>query len=230
MIRNYDSVSLKEVMKTSTKWNIGIAATLFVCLAVIVTVFVLRPSASERADAEGLTAAAAANSHRLSVAAEGQPVFVEFLDFECEVCGAAYPAIEQLREEYAGRVSFVARYFPIPSHKNSMNAAIAVEAAAQQGQFEAMYKKMFDTQTQWGEQQDSKASVFRGYAEELGLDMVAFDDAVADPATKSRVQSDFSQGTALGVQGTPTFFLDDEKLDVGSVDEIRTLLDQALTS
>ncbi|RFA06454.1 disulfide bond formation protein DsbA [Subtercola boreus] len=215
-------------MKTSTKWNISIAVTLFVCLAAIVTVFLLRPSATERADAEGLTAAAD-NSHRLSVAADGQPVFVEFLDFECEVCGAAYPAIEQLRQEYAGRVSFVARYFPIPSHKNSMNAAIAVEAAAQQGQFEAMYKKMFDTQTQWSEQQDSKASVFRGYAEELGLDMVAFDGAVADPATKSRVQSDFSQGTALGVQGTPTFFLDDKKLDIGSVNELRTLFDAALT-
>lgn len=93
--------------------------------------------------------------------------FTEFLDFECEPCAAALPAIEQLRQEYAGRVTFNIRYFPIESHKNARNAAIAVEAAAQQGKLEAMYKKMFETQPSWGEQDDSKAAVFRGFAQGL---------------------------------------------------------------
>ncbi|WP_342771407.1 DsbA family protein [Georgenia muralis] len=90
------------------------------------------------------------NSHRLSTASDGRVTLVEFLDFECEACGAAYPFVEQLREDYAGRVTFVARYFPIASHANAENAALAVEAAAQQGKFEAMYQRMYETQAEWG--------------------------------------------------------------------------------
>lgn len=170
------------------------------------------------------------NSHRLSEAPAGAPVFTEFLDFECEACGSAYPAIEQLREEYAGRVTFVARYFPIPSHFNAERAAVAVEAAAQQGAFEAMYQRMFETQTQWAEQQVPKDEVFRGFAEDLGLDLNAYDAAVKDPATLERVISDREDGVALGVEGTPTFFLDDRKVEAGSLDELRAMLDEALDS
>src|SRR5699024_4774912 len=64
----------------------------------------------------------------LSQAPNEQAVLVEFLDYECEACGAFYPFVEQLRAEYADTVTFVHRYFPLPGHVNSMNAAIAAEA------------------------------------------------------------------------------------------------------
>lgn len=67
-------------------------------------------------------------------------MLVEFLDFECESCGALFPIVEQLRSDYAGEITYVVRYFPLPGHVNSMNAAVAAEAAAQQGEFEAMYR------------------------------------------------------------------------------------------
>ena len=168
------------------------------------------------------------NSHRLSTAADGRVTFVEFLDFECEACGAAYPAVEQLRSEYGDRVTFVARYFPLPGHFNAQNAAVAVEAAAQQGRFEAMYQRMFETQTTWGEQRVSHAPLFRQFAADLGLDMAAYDRAVANPATLQRVHADQQDGHAAGVQGTPTFFLDGRKLEPRSIDDLRTALDQAL--
>lgn len=154
--------------------------------------------------------------------------FTEFLDFECEACGAVFPAIEQLRERYAGRVTFNIRYFPIDSHSNARNAALAVEAAAQQDRLEAMYKRMYETQTEWAEQQDSKASVFRAYARDLGLDMKAYDKAVASPATAERVQRDSAAGQALGVQGTPTFFIGEELIQPQSIDEIAQMIDAAL--
>jgi protein-disulfide isomerase len=168
------------------------------------------------------------DSHRLSTAADGRVTFVEFLDFECESCRAAYPAVEQLRAEYAGRVTFVARYFPIPSHANAQNAAVAVEAAARQGRFEDMYRLMFETQSQWGEQQVSQAATFRGFASDLGLDMASYDRTVADPATLERVLADRRDGHAAGVQGTPTFFVDGQRLDPRSIDDLRAALDQAL--
>src|SRR5690606_32214230 len=119
------------------------------------------------------------NSRVLSQAPDENAVLVEFLDFECEACGAAYPFVEELRAEHSDNVTFVQRYFPLPGHLNSMNAAVAVEAAAQQDAYDDMYKKMFDTQTQWGESADNKSALFRTYAEDLGLDMAAYDTAVA---------------------------------------------------
>ena len=168
------------------------------------------------------------DSHTLSVAADGKVTFVEFLDFECEACRAAYPVVEQLRAEYGDRVTFVVRYFPIPSHANAENAAIAVEAASGQGRFEAMYQRMYETQAEWGEQRESKAEVFRGFAADLGLDLAAYDAAVADPATRERVLRDQADGEAAGVTGTPTFFLDGRRLEPRSVDDLRAALDAAL--
>ena len=153
---------------------------------------------------------------------------VEFLDFECESCLAAYPFVEQLREEYDGRVTFVARYFPMPGHANAENAAVAVEAAAQQGRFEDMYHRMYETQPEWGERQESEAARFRDFAADMGLDMTAYDAAVADPATLERVLRDREDGLALGVQGTPTFFLNGEKLEVDTTDEFIERIDAAL--
>jgi protein-disulfide isomerase len=168
------------------------------------------------------------DSHVLNQAPEERAVLVEFLDFECEVCRAYYPTVEQLRQERADELTLVMRYFPIPGHTNSTNAAVAVEAAAGQGQLEPMYQQMYETQAEWGEAQESKADVFRGFAEDLGLDMDAFDAAVADPATTARVQSDFNDGRALGVSGTPTFFLDGEKLEVQTPEELVQAVEAAL--
>jgi protein-disulfide isomerase len=168
------------------------------------------------------------NSHRLNSVPDSDVYFVEFLDFECEGCRAVYPAIEQLRAEYGDRVNFVLRYFPLRSHFNAERAARAVEAAAQQDQLEAMYQKMYETQSEWAEQQSPADVVFRGFAQELGLDMSAFDASYGDPATLERIQLDIADGTALGVQGTPSFFINGERIEPRSYDDLTGALDRAL--
>jgi len=214
--------------------NVVLSGVLIAVFALVVVVAVLatRPSPNRNVeDAAGTSSAVPVvreDSHVLSDAGAGAPVLVEFLDFECEACRAAYPFVEQLRQEYAGELTFVVRYFPIPSHANAMNAAVAVEAAAQQGEIEGMYARMFQTQAEWGELQTSQADVFRGFAEDLGLDMDAYDAAVADPATQQRVEQDQQDGIALGVQGTPTFFLDGEPLQPTSEEDFRAQIDAAV--
>ncbi|MFB7368421.1 DsbA family protein [Streptomyces sp. NPDC056222] len=169
-------------------------------------------------------------SHRLTSPQRSELTVVEFLDFECEGCGAVHPTVEKLRAEYKDRVTFVARYFPMPGHRNSTTAALAVEAAAQQGKFEAMYTKMFATQKEWGESQESKADLFRTYASGLGLDMTTYDSAVKAPATLQRVQADQQDGLGLGVQGTPTFFVDGVKIRTpGTYEDFKALIDARLT-
>lgn len=170
------------------------------------------------------------NSHRLNAVPDSGVTFVEFLDFECESCRAVYPEIEKARAEHGDRVNFVIRYFPLPSHVNAERAARAVEAAAQQGQLEAMYRKMYDTQAQWGEKHTPADDVFRGFAAQLGLDMAAFDAAYADPATLERIRLDVADGRALGVQGTPTFFLNDTRIQPHSYEDLTKAFDDALAA
>lgn len=167
------------------------------------------------------------DSHVMNDAGEGAPVLVEFLDFECEACGAVYPVIEEVRAQYDGQLTYVMRYF-ITNHANSLNAALAAEAASQQGKFEDMFHTLFERQAEWGEKQDSQADVFRGYAEELGLDMEAYDKSVADPATQERIELDHNAGLKLGVRGTPTFILDGEQLQLQYVTDLTDAIDAAI--
>ncbi|MFE9748295.1 DsbA family protein [Saccharothrix saharensis] len=147
------------------------------------------------------------DSHRLSGPAEAKVTVVEFLDLECEACRAAFPGVERLRGEYGDRVSFVMRYFPIPSHRNAELAARAVEAASRQGKLELMYRAMYETQPTWGEKQEPQREAFVGFAQALGLDVTQFEADLDDPAVLERVRKDRDDGVALGVRGTPTFFV-----------------------
>jgi len=147
-------------------------------------------------------------SHVLDDGGPGAVTVVEFLDFECGACRTVYPEVEQLRRKYDGQITYAVRYFPLPGHVNSMPAALAAEAAGQQGEFEAMYHRLFETQADWVGAAEPTPEVFRDLADGLGLDMTAYDAAVADPATTERVRRDRSEGTFLGVEGTPTFFVD----------------------
>lgn len=162
---------------------------------------------------------------------DGAPVtVVEFLDFECEACGAQFPVMEQIREDYDGQINFVIRYFPLPGHANSGPASAAVEAAAQQGALNAMYVRMFETQIEWGESQESQVDVFAGFAEELELDMDEFTATMESDETADRVQADFDDGVELGVQGTPTIFVNGvETSSMPSYEELSTMIDAELT-
>jgi len=170
------------------------------------------------------------DSHILGPEGDSGVTFVEFLDFECESCLAAFPAVEQLREQYEGEVTFVVRYFPLSGHFNGERAARAVEAAAQQGQFEEMYRRMYETQTQWGEQQTPHDDLFASFADDLGLDMAQYEADYNDPATAERVAKDVADGEALGVQGTPTFFVDGKQLEPQSADDLTEAIDDALAN
>jgi len=168
------------------------------------------------------------DSHRTTSPVTEKAQLVEFLDFECDACRTAQPIIEELEKEYGDRVTFVHRYFPLPAHRNSAAAALAVEAPAQQGKYRQMYTKMFETEPQWGNKQESQALVFRTLAQELGLDLAAYDDTVADDRTKERVKEDIADGTALGVTGTPTFFLNGTKIPLDTEAQFRQLVAEAV--
>jgi len=178
--------------------------------------------------AEGESRLVRDDSHVLGRPGATDVTFVEFLDFECEGCLAAYPVVEQLREQYAGRVTFVARSFPMPGHVNAEPAARAVEAAARQGELEAMYRRMYETQTRWAHQQVPLDALFRSFAADLGLDLAQYDADYVDPAVAARIAADQADGRALGVRGTPTFFIGGQEVQPRSVTDLKDALDAAL--
>lgn len=187
----------------------------------------IRSEAAPTADAGGVQVVRD-SSHRLNDLPDPKVTLVEFLDFECEGCRAAYPLVEELRNQYGDRVEFVIRYFPLSGHFNGERAARAVEAAAQQGQLEAMYRKMYETQSEWGEQRVPADDVFRGFATDLNLDMAAFDAAYNDPATLERIRVDQQDGEKLGVMGTPTFFVNGQQIALRRAEDLRTAVEDAL--
>lgn len=143
-------------------------------------------------------------------------VVVEFLDPECEACRSMHPIVKQLLAEYEGRVRYVLRYRPL--HTNSGYAALALEAAREQGKYWEMLDILFEKQPIWGSHQNPRPDLIPEYARELGLDMGSYERFVNSPANQKPINQDNNDGIALGVRGTPAFFINGRRLrELGAV-------------
>ena len=133
---------------------------------------------------------------------------VQYGDYECPYCGAAYPIIKEVQARMGERLRFVFRNFPITtSHPHAERAAEAAEAAAAQGRFWEMHDLLYENQKRLRDDD------LRAYAEKLGLDIELFDAELAEHVHTARVREDFMSGVRSGVNGTPTFYIDDVRHD-----------------
>jgi protein-disulfide isomerase len=146
---------------------------------------------------------------RMEVAAEGPsrgpgdaPVTViEFSDYQCPYCKRAEPVVAQMLERYPERVRFVYRHFPLDSiHPQARAAAHAAVCAESQDRFWEYHALLF-------EQEDLGAETLEELAQEVGLDLAAFEACLEAPETRQRVAADVAAGRAVGVSGTPAFFV-----------------------
>jgi len=147
---------------------------------------------------------------------------VEFSDFECPACGAAYPIVKQIVEQYKNDLKFVFRHFPLEQHKNARLAASAAEAAGAQGKFWEMHDLLFKNQTNLSQE------TINGFAIELKLDMDKFTKEMAEGTYNQKVQKDVDEGTSLGINSTPTFFLNGKKLDLFNFADLKTKVETAI--
>lgn len=158
-------------------------------------------------------------------------VLVEYSDLQCPACKNFYLYIKgQLEATQSGEVditknvTFVYRHFPLfQAHKNAYAAAYAAEAAGKQNKFFEMESKLFDTQEQWSSNANPK-EFFVGLAQELQLDTNTFKTDIDSKEVKDKVDADYLSGQQAGVNSTPTFFLNGEKVVVRSFDEFKKLL------
>lgn len=150
---------------------------------------------------------------------------IEYSDFQCPACGAYYPMVKQLGQEFKN-VSIVYRHFPLTQHANARVAAQAAEAAGQQGKFWEMHNMLFDNQNSWAGSKSAE-QIFTAYAQTLELDMEKFKTDFNSAKTKTKIESDY-QGAVSVIDGTPTFFLNDKKLqNPQNYADFRSIIQQA---
>ena len=151
---------------------------------------------------------------------------VEFLDPECESCRAFFPEVKRILSEYDGRIRLVVRYMPF--HSNSVLAAQATEAAGAQGKYWEMQELLFAKQGEWGHNSEPQRELMIKYAKELGLNVERFQASLSNMLVFQKLERDKQDGTALGVNGTPTFFVNGRKLDDLSYDALKASIDSVL--
>ncbi len=126
---------------------------------------------------------------------------IEFSDFQCPYCGRVVPTVDTLLKTYGNDVELAFRHNPLPFHQNAMPAAEAAEAARAQGKFWEMHDKMFA-----GQQNLDRPSLDK-YAQEIGLDMTKFKEAMDKDQGKDRIKRDMADAEKFGARGTPNFFI-----------------------
>lgn len=171
--------------------------------------------------------------------ADSKVVLVEYGDFQCPACGSTFPGIKKVTEEYKDTVAFVFRNFPLPAttHPNAKAAAATVEAAGLQDKYWEMFDQVYANQTEWSTLTGTaRTDMFVSYAKTLGLDEAKFTTDLASSAVTQKIAFDQAIGNKLGVNSTPTFYLNGVKVgsdvvqDVqsGNSGKLRALLDADL--
>lgn len=155
---------------------------------------------------------------------KAQVSIVEFSDFECPYCREEYPIIKQLLAAYGAQIRFQYRDFPITeAHPHAQSAAEAAECASAQSKFWEYHDLLF-------EHQDSLTREDLGrYARDTGLNLKLFNQCIDGRTKADEVIEDFNDGRAMGVNGTPTFFINGAKYaGVFSFEELSSIVDSLL--
>ncbi|MBI3443070.1 DsbA family protein [Candidatus Woesebacteria bacterium] len=163
-----------------------------------------------------------------TASASAKVTLVEFGDYQCPACKAAHPSVKQLVKDYADKINFVFRNFPLPQHKNAQISAEAAEAAGVQGKFWEMHDKLYQNQNVWSES-NQPLVIFTGYAKELGLDTAKFQNDVSTNKFSEKINRDQNDANALEINGTPTFFINNKRLDgISSYSDFKNAIDKEL--
>lgn len=215
-------------MTTESKFFIGIGA--FTVMVIVLGVLFLGNKKPQTEEASILTnQQVLGESIRHAIGNPEAPVkIVEFSDFQCPACATAAPITRNVVNANQDKVYFVFRHFPLSSHKNAKKAAQAAEAASNQEKFWEMHDMIFENQNEWSNSSDAKG-IFTEYAKKIGLDIDKFKqdfESVKDP-----IEQDFADGNRVGIDSTPTFFINGTKYS-GVIQQLQfqEIINQASTS
>lgn len=151
---------------------------------------------------------------------------VEFYDPECEACAAFFPYVKEILSRYPNDIQLIVRYALY--HGNSMLAAKASDAAALQGKFWDFQELLFLNQHEWSHKKYPATDVFLKYAQDLSLDLPKFRADMEDLKRMETISIDMEDGPKLGVNGTPTIFINGKKLETINPKDFKEMVEAEL--
>lgn len=164
--------------------------------------------------------------------ADSKVVLVEYGDYQCAGCAFVYKRINSIAEDYKNELAVVFRNYTIDSHQNALSAAAAAESANLQGKFWEMHNLIYDNQTEWSNAGVTERNdLYLSYAKQLGLDETKFTEGMKDTSVRKKIEFDKSVAKAAGLDSTPYFILNGEKIDYetwSDDDKLRELIDKVL--
>jgi len=151
----------------------------------------------------------------------------EFADYQCPTCAVTHPKMQELTKLYGNRIKFVYRSFPLSQiHAHAYEASVAAEAAGLQNKFWEMQNQLFSNQKDWSNSPDA-GKLFEGYAQNIGLDITKYQNDKLGLAAKARVDADIQRGRAIGVNSTPSIYINGKSLafEQFEVAQMRQIID-----
>lgn len=134
---------------------------------------------------------------------------VEFADFTCPFSKQAFSVMRELLAKYPSQVSYTFRHFPLQdqAHQGGLEASEAAFCAGKQNKFWAYHDKLFLNQKNF------TLEDLKGYAGQIGLDVPSFTKCLTSSLAEQKVGLDWTDGYSLGINGTPTFFINGQKVE-----------------
>jgi protein-disulfide isomerase len=157
---------------------------------------------------------------------------VEYGDFQCPACGAYFSIIKQLEAHFGDKLGFQFINYPLVSiHPNAMSAHRAAEAAHRQGKFWEMHDLLYQNQNSWSSSK-SAASIFEGYAQDLGLDLAKYRQDLESSEIQALISADIKAGQGAKITATPGFVLDGKKIEDNprDLESFTKLIDEAIAA
>lgn len=152
-------------------------------------------------------------------AAKAPVTIEEFADFQCPPCGILSEMMHDLHREFEGKIRVVFRHYPLASHNHARLAALATEAAGLQGKFWEMHDALYKNRSSWVTAQDLRPFI-HDYARTIGLDPAKFERDLDSEVSKARIAADRERATSLGVDRTPSVFINQRLLPYSSLNEL----------
>ena len=146
---------------------------------------------------------------------------IAFTDYQCPSCAALHPSLERLVQEFGNKVRLVTRDFPLNQHAEAFKAAEAAEAARDQGRYWDYVHILLRNQSAL------TVDKLKAYASELALDRTRFDSALDSGKFKDLVQQDIEDGMRLGINATPTVFVNGRRVSAKTYEELKAIVEAA---
>lgn len=183
-----------------------------VAVAIALAVFLSRESSTSTSASSMPSGSLDFSGGRVRGPADAPVKLIEFGDYQCPSCGFYAPIVLEILRRYPNQVQLEFRHYPIVNiHQWAMPAAMAAEAAGDQGKFWEMHDLLYQNQEKWSRSPNAE-SEFLSYAAQLALNINQFMQGTRSPSVQQRIMKDVTFAVENKVDATPTFFINGEKV------------------